>query len=212
MLSANRWLFVLAMNPLFFPAAAAQRSGAPIGLEINGGTYVPVTSLGAFGFASAKERVAPTVGAEILYHLRQNRAFGVGVAAAWTWSIENEVRPTSSCTGPCVVSRQRGGRSLVGLVVLAWPVSSPIGLFALTGGAGFKSYENGGAISACDNQYCYDSGYFLGSSTSVAGQLGFTWRPRRDGRLGLRLTDVVSRYRTGHFQHDFLVLLSLRLL
>lgn len=205
-----RWLLLVGFHVSIVTVAEPQPLRGALGVELNGGAYIPAAPFGTFGMAAGKEQSAKTIGGTVTYRFARQQQLGIGATANWVWGLATRIAPTAACTDNCNPGSIAGGRSLLALVIVDWQPTTPIGPLSLTGGAGFKSYLNGGAISACDNQFCYDSGYFAGSLTNLAGQLSLGWRPGKRFPVGLRATDVVSRYKTGRVQHNLLFLLTLR--
>ncbi len=191
----------------------AQTDRGRIGVELNGGVYVAATSFGTHGVVRAKEGSAKAIGGAVTYRFGQNRSVGIGLAVNWVWDLSTHEVPTPACTGRCGPSTAQGGRSLLALASVTWQASGRLGAFSVTGGPGLKSYLNGGSINVCEGEpFCRDRGYFSESLTDLAGQLSVGWRPSTSSRLGLRVSDVMSRYKTGRMQHDLLFLLTLHVL
>lgn len=209
-MGSNHWMAFFAMvGPLTF-SLAAQPNRKPIQVSVWAGVYSPLTEFGVVGVAHGEETAAPSVGIALAHDFGGRLSLATSVT--WVRGVDTRVRPTPACTQRCQPGTISGGRVAIGLATLSWRLPTPVGLFSLDGGLGFKAYRNGDAISACDDQFCFDAGAFQESLTNVAGQIGVGWRLRETLPLGLRLMDVVSRYKTGRQQHDILLLLELRLL
>lgn len=197
-------LLVCAVN-----SVQAQPVRSSVAIDLNGGAYVPAAPFGTFGFATGEEEAAQTLGAAVRYRFGRKQEFSAGISVNWVWGLATRVVPTDGCTGACAPSRIEGGRNLLAFATVTWEQATGIGVLSPFGGVGAKSYRNGDGISACDNQFCYDTTYFQESLTDLAGEVGLGWRPRGISFVGIRISDVVSRYKTGRLQHNFLLLLTL---